>query len=214
MGPSPLLTKAEYAYAELRTRILTGGLAPGAVVTSEFLAAALGLSATPVREAMRRLAADDLLVLSAHRDVRIKPLTRAEVEGLWAVRRVLNDAALVGACESAPADALGQPHDVLRDQRKRTDRRQELLANRQFHRSMYSRCGNEVLVQLLDSMWDRTDRYRLLLDEDDEDRSETVDRQHLKMAEAFARRDADELLRLSEQHTSGSLERLVNKLAE
>lgn len=210
---SPLLTKAEYAYDELRAQILTGELAPGAVVSSESLAAALGLSATPIREAMRRLAADDLLVLSAHRDGRVKPLSRAELTGLWEVRRILTAATLAPACQNAGDDELREPQDTLREQGEPAGVQQQLLANRQFHRSIYSRCGNQVLVQLLDSLWDRTDRYRLVLGEAGED-SAAVDQQHVEMAEAFERRDADELLRLFEQHTDGSLERLLSKLEE
>lgn len=210
-GPSPLLTKSEYAYETLRAQILTGELEPGAIVSSETLAANLGLSATPVREAMRRLASEDLLVLAAHRDVRVKPLTRAELEGLWEAKRILDEATLESACTNAKDDELSEPADILRAQADAPDQQLSLFANREFHRSMYARCGNDVLIQLLDSLWDRTDRYRLILEEPNEDR-DMVDEEHVELADAFARRDAKELLRLYAVHTSGALDRLLSRL--
>lgn len=210
-APEPLRTKAEHAYHELRARILSGDLAPGAVVSSEALAAQLGLSATPIREALRRLAADHLVVLSAHRDVRIKTLSRAEIAGLYAVRRSLDAMAASLACEHAADEELGAPAALLAHQRRRPSHPEQLTDNRAFHRSIYSRCGNEVLVELLDSLWDRTDRYRLLLLQP-RHRATEAERQHREMAKAFSERDAATLVSVLEAHTAGSLDLLVEQI--
>ncbi|HYO40725.1 MAG TPA: GntR family transcriptional regulator, partial [Nocardioidaceae bacterium] len=69
----PALTKADYAYAEVRERIMSGALPQGATVSQEALAAELEVSTTPLREAMRRLSAEGLVVLDAHRDARVAP---------------------------------------------------------------------------------------------------------------------------------------------
>ncbi len=210
-APEPLRTKAEHAYHELRARILTGELAPGAIVSSEYLAAELGLSATPIREALRRLAADDLVVLSAHRDVRIKPLSRAEITGLYAVLCTLDTMAASLACQHATDDELAIPGALLDRARGDAGHREQLMENRAFHRSIYSRSGNEVLNRLLDSLWDRTDRYRLLLLQP-RHRAKEAEREHAEMARAFADRDADRLSSLLESHTAGSLDMLLAQL--
>ena len=69
----PALTKADYAYAEVRERIMSGVLPQGATVSQEALAAELEVSTTPLREAMRRLSSEGLVVLDAHRDARVTP---------------------------------------------------------------------------------------------------------------------------------------------
>ena len=70
-------TKADGVYLEMRNQILYGVLEPGSRVDYLQLSAALGVSITPLREALRRLEADHLVIRIAHRDVIVAPLTRA-----------------------------------------------------------------------------------------------------------------------------------------
>ena len=97
-SPSPLknsfaqpltVTKAEAAYLETRSRILRGVLAPGVPVNQEALAASLGVSITPLREALRRLEMEGLVRLDAHRMVTTTPLTSRELDELYAIRTEL-----------------------------------------------------------------------------------------------------------------------------
>src|SRR5579863_470827 len=83
-------TKADGAYLQMRNQILHGILKPGSRVDYVQLSAALGVSVTPVREALRRLEADHLVIRSAHRDVIVAPLAREEASELVAVRRELD----------------------------------------------------------------------------------------------------------------------------
>ncbi len=90
----PALTKADYAYSEVRERIMSGALPHGAVVSQEALAAELSVSTTPLREAMRRLSAEGLVVLDAHRDARVAPLSAAEARSLFEIRQQLDPLAV------------------------------------------------------------------------------------------------------------------------
>src|SRR5690348_3060485 len=83
-------TKADGAYLEMRNQILFGTLEPGSRVDYVRLAASLGVSITPLREALRRLEADHLVIRSAHRDVVIAPLAEQEAAELVAVRQELD----------------------------------------------------------------------------------------------------------------------------
>src|SRR3984885_16080913 len=83
-------TKADGVYLEVRNQILLGTLEPGSRVDYLQLSASLGVSITPLREALRRLEADYLVIRNAHRDVVIAPLTRAEADELLAVRQELD----------------------------------------------------------------------------------------------------------------------------
>src|SRR3954453_19819920 len=83
------LSKADAVYAELRRRILEGELAPGAALNQEQVAAALGVSTTPVREALRRLESEALVRTVAHREVYVTPLEVEELVALYEVRENL-----------------------------------------------------------------------------------------------------------------------------
>jgi DNA-binding transcriptional MocR family regulator len=78
------VTKAEAVYIETRSRILKGTLAPGSAVNQEALAADLGVSITPLREALRRLEMEGLIRLEAHRTMSITPLTSRELDEMYA----------------------------------------------------------------------------------------------------------------------------------
>ena len=83
-------TKADGAYLEMRNQILQGELKPGSRVDYGQLSASLGVSVTPLREALRRLEADHLVIRNAHRDVVVAALTREEAVELVTVRQELD----------------------------------------------------------------------------------------------------------------------------
>src|SRR5688500_1114100 len=156
------LTKADYAYAEVRERILSGALPHGATVSQEALAAELNVSTTPLREAMRRLSSEGLVILDAHRDARVAPLTATEARSLFEIRQQLDplavrlaaarrDAADVARIEDAAASL--EPLDA-------GSSLAALEAHRAFHAALYRASHNDLLIGLLDGLWDKADRYR------------------------------------------------------
>jgi DNA-binding GntR family transcriptional regulator len=167
-------TKADGAYLELRNQILLGLLEPGSRVDYPRLSASLGVSITPLREALRRLEADHLVIRNAHRDVVITPLTREEAAELVAVRQELDLlAARLAAAHMTP--------DELARARKLVDRQDEQEAlsylreaglpvaiggmatvNRAFHRMVYCGSHNQVLIQYRDAISTRTERYVIM----------------------------------------------------
>src|SRR5215471_16174222 len=88
--PLQTVTKAEAVYLETRGRIPTGALPPGLNVNQEQLAADLGVSITPLREALRRLEMEGLIRLEAHRTVVIAALTSQELDEMYAIRMELD----------------------------------------------------------------------------------------------------------------------------
>src|ERR1700722_13827277 len=112
-------TKADGVYLEMRNQILYGVLEPGSRVDYGQLSAALGVSITPLREALRRLEADHLVIRIAHRDVIVAPLTRAEAVELVQVRRELDLLAARLAAAQMTADELAAARDLVESQDER-----------------------------------------------------------------------------------------------
>jgi DNA-binding GntR family transcriptional regulator len=167
-------TKADGAYLELRNQILLGTLEPGSRVDYAQLSAALGVSITPLREALRRLEADHLVVRNAHRDVVIADLTRQEASELVAVRRELDLlAARLAAAQMTPGE-LARARDLVAGQDEREALRYLREAglpvaagglgsvNRAFYRMVYCGSHNQVLIQYRDAISTRTERYVIL----------------------------------------------------
>jgi DNA-binding GntR family transcriptional regulator len=97
---------SERALADLRELILAGDLAAGEHLGEVELADRLGLSRTPVREALTRLAAEGLVALEAHRGARVTSFSREDLHGIFDVRRALEPRATARAAAHATAADL------------------------------------------------------------------------------------------------------------
>ena len=146
---------AEMAYERILTAILEGGLVTGDRLIMDRLAAELGISRTPVRDALHRMQADGLVQPATKGfvirsldagDVRAMYEAREPVEG-WAARVAATRAADAG---SAMADALVGLENVPVDEPSAAYR-----ANRDFHRAIVLAAGNPVLVDCFDTIWGR-----------------------------------------------------------
>jgi len=202
-APIVTATKAQAVYEELRRQILTGVLSPGLEVNQEAMAASLGVSITPLREALRRLEMEGLLGLKAHRTVIISPLTRKELAELYIIRAELDSLATGLAAAVASTDQKATIGKVAR-QKPVKDPIVQLELNRAFHRSIYSACGNESLIILLDQLWDRTDRYRLILVRRELVGGTDSSKDHIDIADAITSGQAEQAGKLMRAHISRS----------
>lgn len=160
----PFATKSEFAYLTLRDKILSGELAPGAVLNQATLAPAIGVSTTPLREALRRLKSEGLVELDAHRDARVTPLTAEEARDLLEVRRSLDPLAAGLAAERRTDDDIRTIRAAAEGLRPLSNDPAvpDLVAHRRFHTAIYRAAHNTLLIGSLDALWDKADRYRRL----------------------------------------------------
>jgi DNA-binding GntR family transcriptional regulator len=167
-------TKADGVYLEMRNQILYGVLEPGSRIDYGQLSASLGVSITPLREALRRLEADHLVTRIAHRDVIVAPLTREEASELVEVRRELDLLAARLAASQMTEDELAAARELVASQDEQEALRYLRDAgipvavggmpnvNRAFHRMVYVGSHNQVLIQYRDAISTRTERYVIL----------------------------------------------------
>lgn len=167
-------TKADGAYLELRNQILLGTLEPGSRIDYMRLSASLDVSITPLREALRRLEADHLVIRNAHRDVVIAPLTREEASELVTVRQELDLLAARLAAAHMTQDELAVARKLIVSEDENAALRYlreaglpvaadgMLSVNRAFHRMVYCGSHNQVLIQYRDAISTRTERYVIM----------------------------------------------------
>lgn len=199
-------TKAEAVYVEVHRLILEGTLEPGTTLSQEALATQLGISITPLREALRRLESDGLVEPRAYGAVTVAPLTRKDLSELYAVRRQLDPfaarlAALVATDEQIAE--IGAAAAV----RTGRDIHAALAANRAFHRAVYTAAGNRVLTDILDRLWNRCDRYRLIVLRDHVSQSIAFN-EHAEIVAAIRSRDARTASRLMDKHVKETQRRV------
>jgi DNA-binding GntR family transcriptional regulator len=151
-----------HAYEQLRSKILLGELTPGATFSQVQLASQLGVSRTPLREAVRLLQNEGLLHSEPKRRVRVSPVTTEDFEDLYAMRIVLDSLAVrltvpsltdgeladirLGFLEATAAAAQGDAAGYREPHRR-------------FHFGLYAHAGPRLLRQVQD-LWDHAERYR------------------------------------------------------
>lgn len=162
------LTRTEWAEDRLRRAIISGKLAPGERILVEQLASKWRLSATPLREALRTLAGQGLIVLDAQRGARVAEVSVLEMMEVYELRLIVEPYALRLSIESDE-----------REWRKRLERAWESLkvahasspktpvdlepAHTDFHLALVAGCGSDVLVRTISVLATQALRFRTLI---------------------------------------------------
>jgi DNA-binding GntR family transcriptional regulator len=165
-GAAPSRTEA--VLGAIKHAILAGELRPGQGLVETELAQLLGVSKTPVREALKTLAGAGLVTMSPYRGAAVRAIDPASAAAIYDLRLLLEPEAVrrvVDAGAEQPAlGELGQPDSgpwaiaqaALDASDAAADQAQRSLANREFHRALYVACGNSLLVKTLDDLRDQT----------------------------------------------------------
>ena len=158
MASAAVPSRTEAVLEAVKHAILTGRLAPGQPLIENELAAQLGVSKTPVREALKTLAGAGLVTMSPYRGACVRLVDDALAHSVYDIRVLLEPEAVrrsaargeAGRGSWEAASAALDAADLATD---RADRQQ---ANREFHRSLYTGCGNDLMVGMLDGLRDQT----------------------------------------------------------
>jgi DNA-binding GntR family transcriptional regulator len=182
-------TMAEAALERLREAIIMGELTPGSPLRLEDLARSLGMSISPIREAVRQLEALGLAEHVPHHGAKVMGLDVEELRELFSIRLALEGMALRRAA------ALFEPGDVLAarghltaydEARHRGDTRAAVRAHTDYHFALYTAARSSWLLRLIRPAWDSCERYRpvLLAEGAVQDRHEELDVELLEACSA------------------------------
>lgn len=194
------------AAAALRRAILEGELRPGQRVNQEAWAERAGVSAIPVREALRALAGEGLVEYRPRRGYAVTELDAAELEEVYALRRMLETEALrrgVPRAERRDVEALEAAAAACAS----GDPAARLAANRRFHDLLHGLAGSRPLSRLIDLLWDSTEAYRALYYALPGE-AEEADRAHRALLAAVRAGDARRAVAVQDAHRGRALARL------
>lgn len=142
-------TVQDRVYRQIKEMILNGDIEPGQTVTLQSLSDAFRVSPMPVREALRRLMAEQALMVVSGRSVGIPALTRARLEDLRRARREIEGMATAWAAERIGAADLKRLAELIERMQTAADTRdgrRYVPANRDFHFTIYRAAGSPVLL--------------------------------------------------------------------
>jgi len=158
-------TKTEMIHSTLREAIMSGDLKPGERIVLSKVASDLGVSTIPVREAIKQLATEGLIDLSAHSEATVSRLSEKDFRELADIRVLLESYAAKLATELSTPEFIAELKEELAEMQDCVDQvnyKYYGVMNLNFHRTIYAFCGNEQLEKLIDSITVRTYRARAI----------------------------------------------------
>jgi DNA-binding GntR family transcriptional regulator len=204
------VSAAARAYDHVKQRLLDGDYADGELLSEGTIADQLGVSRTPVREALLRLQSERLLTLYPKRGALVTPLTAREIADLFDVRMLVERHGLRLASPDAVVPELERVLARQRELLAADDRSGFAAADRDFHRSWVAAAGNEILLDLYDRLRDRQHRVVAAMIAADASRAADILAEHVRIVialragdHAAAERALVEHLDLARAHSGG-----------
>jgi DNA-binding GntR family transcriptional regulator len=209
--PLQIESVVDQVYAVIRERIADGTLERGVRLHQEDLAVELGVSRTPVREALRRLAAEGLVEMRTNRGARVADLVPGDIRMPYEARLVVEPGAARLAARRGEPEAQERMREAIAAQRRAIPALEATFeANREFHLALVHASGNPFLIQIVEQLWLRRIGAPIY-----EHQAETPDRmradadEHEQILLAIAAGDARGAERLTRRHVAEAMKRSV-----
>jgi DNA-binding GntR family transcriptional regulator len=201
-------------YERIRTEILSCEIKPGSLIQERDLAERYAVSKSPIRDALLRLEAQNLIEVMPRKGYRVRPISVADARELYEMRLMLERACVTRLIESGSAERLKEL-DIYRRAPDGDGLPSWIAYNREFHIAIADACGNARLANAAREVLEQFDRLTLIsvtADESGGDLSHFVD-EHTAIIEAIQRSDKRAATSLIRGHVESSRKRLLNRIA-
>ena len=192
----------DVVFNTLRQAILKGELAPGERLMEIQLAEKLGVSRTPIREAIRKLELEGLVLMIPRKGAEVARISEKSLWDVLEVRRSLEELAIELACQRMSDDDMAELEQVQGNFRNAIQRGEAMNIARtdeQYHDVIYHGTGNDKLVQMLNNLREQMYRYRLEYIKD-EDKRQVLLVEHEYILNALKNRNIAEAKKAAREH--------------
>ena len=204
----------DVVFNTLRQAILRGALKPGERLMEIALANRLGVSRTPVREAIRMLELEGLVIMIPRRGAQVAQITEQDLNDVLEVRLGLEELAVRFACERITDEeikALGMAVKEFEKKMSNNDLSAQAEADVKFHEIIYGATHNRRLVQIINNIREQMYRYRIEYLKDVESRK-TLVKEHYEICDALKCRDAESAVEKMCIHIRNQQEAILRSL--
>jgi DNA-binding GntR family transcriptional regulator len=209
----------EQTYQALRTAILSGELATGTRLIETQIATALQISRTPVREALRQLQQEGLVVADEN-GLRVTILSVEDANQLYDCRIALEQLSVSAACQNASSEQLSKLTQLVQKAEKIFEQPQHGLTpyqlldmDYQFHRTIAESSGNQWLVSLLDQVFDKMALLRIRTTQHNP-RVLEIRQEHRRICQAICDRDTAIAVAAIRNHLMESKTRVLSEIQQ
>jgi DNA-binding GntR family transcriptional regulator len=202
---------SEWAYDEIRRYIVDGALPPGTRLVENKLTSSLGISRTPLREALHRLEQDGLIERNPGGGLSVTGLTLEELNEVMGIRAVLEGHCARLAAERISDAALADlfaAHEEAADAIRQGDLEALVIANTEFHDGINAAAHSPRCMTMINEMRESVLRYRTEALNEEATRKQSFD-QHLEILMALKARDTELIEKLMRAHIDDVAQQLT-----
>ena len=192
----------DVVFKTLRQAILKGELEPGERLMEIQLAERLGVSRTPIREAIRKLELEGLVLMIPRKGAEVAKISESNLRDVLEVRRSLEELAIDLACQRITEEELDELNKAEVDFKaaiENGDAMQIAQTDESFHEIIYNSTKNQKLVQILNNLREQMYRYRLEYIKD-EDKRQVLLVEHEHILKALRNRNIAEAKNAAREH--------------
>ena len=204
----------DVVYQTLRKAILKGELRPGERLREIQLAERLGVSRTPVREAMHRLEMEGLVVIAPRKGAQVANISEKDLNNVLEVRIALENLAIEKACSRMTEEEISSLYLAYRKFENligEGDLRCLAKADEAFHEIIYRAADNERLMQVLNNMKEQIYRYRVEYLKEEETRAQ-LSAEHGEIVKAIRMRDPERAKAASFRHLENQRRAIIRTI--
>jgi len=209
-------TSQESILNSLRKLIATGKLKSGQQIVQDSLAASLGVSRVPLREALQVLQTEGRVIHKPNRGYFVAELSYTDLVEIYRLRTILETEALrvgIPLATKKQVDDIAQLAKDIERIAQSNDPAAVAVANRKFHLAILSLCGQERLMRSIINGWDFTDNYRILYLTVEKNRNRAV-AEHAKIVAALRTKDVSKVIKLNDDHRDHAVTALRELIPE
>jgi len=212
-----LLSKKVYRI--LKARIIKGDLTEGGKLFEVKIAEQLGVSRTPIREALKGLAAEGLVKMTPNQGVVVTNVSIEDLQEVLQVRRVLEGLATSMAAEKIHPEEIAKLEKIIKKMSMIISKpNPDVVAyselNAQFHNRILIACGNKRLMKICNNLSSSDHRFRIRSLRNNPERLKYSLKEHREILEALKRRDSEQAGRLSQRHIENVLKNILKHKVE
>lgn len=214
VGTDEYLPLRDVVFNTLRQAILTGEMKPGERLMEIHLANKLGVSRTPIREAIRKLELEGLVIMIPRRGAEVAQITWKNLKDVLEVRRALDVLAIELACERMTQDeivSLYQACEKFKEATKTQDARIIAEADVALHDIIVASSRNDRLVQLVNNLAEQMYRYRFEYIKDASQHERLV-QEHNDMYQSILRKDKESAALAVKKHIDNQEQAIIKQL--
>lgn len=214
LGMDEFLPLRDVVFNTLRQAILTGELKPGERLMEIHLANRLGVSRTPIREAIRKLELEGLVTMIPRRGAEVAQITEKSMKDVLEVRRTLDALSAELACERISPEeeeALKKACQDFEEAVKTKDAKVIAKADVALHDIIAAATGNQRLIQLINNLAEQMYRYRFEYIKD-ASQHERIIQEHRIIYESIVNKDKEAASNMAKTHIDNQEKAVINRI--